>query len=80
MLNLGYRIPGVVNTDAHYNFHGSGWLRNYLKADTDDPAQLKLARLIRTTERGNIVMTNGPFLDVSVESEVGGRAAGRVTR
>ena len=20
------RIPGVVNTDAHYNFHGSGWI------------------------------------------------------
>ncbi len=72
MLNLGYRIPGVVNTDAHYNFHGSGWLRNYLKADTDDPAQLNLARLIRTTERGNIVMTNGPFLEVSVRSDSAG--------
>ena len=26
LLNQGRRIPGVVNTDAHYNFHGSGWL------------------------------------------------------
>jgi hypothetical protein len=33
LLNRGRRIPGVVNTDAHYNFHGSGWLRNYLKPD-----------------------------------------------
>ena len=30
LLNQGYRIPGVVNTDAHYNFHGSGGLRNYV--------------------------------------------------
>ncbi|MGH7140692.1 MAG: CehA/McbA family metallohydrolase, partial [Pirellulales bacterium] len=27
LLNQGFRIPGVVNTDAHYNFHGSGFLR-----------------------------------------------------
>ena len=27
LLNLGYRVPGVVNTDAHWNFHGSGGLR-----------------------------------------------------
>ena len=65
MLNMGYRIPGVVNTDAHYNFHGSGWLRNYLKANTDDPAQLRLADLIQATERGNVVMTNGPYLEVT---------------
>ena len=65
MLNMGYRIPGVVNTDAHYNFHGSGWLRNYLKANADDPAQLRLADLIQATERGNVVMTNGPYLEVT---------------
>ena len=28
LLNQGFRIAGVVNTDAHYNFHGSGGLRN----------------------------------------------------
>ena len=26
LLNLGYRIPGVVNTDAHYTYHDSGWI------------------------------------------------------
>ena len=39
LLNQGRRIPGVVNTDAHYNFHGSGFLRNYVKSPTDDPGR-----------------------------------------
>ncbi len=41
LLNLGYRIPGVVNTDAHYNFHGSGWLRNYMECSTDNPRRFR---------------------------------------
>jgi hypothetical protein len=68
LLNQGYRIPGVVNTDAHYNFHGSGWLRNYLKSSADDPAEIKTADMIRAAEAGNIIMTNGPYLEVSAET------------
>ncbi|GAB5404865.1 MAG: hypothetical protein Aurels2KO_30960 [Aureliella sp.] len=66
LLNLGYRIPGVVNTDAHYNFHGSGWLRNYVASSTDDPAEIKVAEMVESTERGHIVMTTGPFLEVGM--------------
>jgi hypothetical protein len=66
LLNQGRRIPGVVNTDAHYNFHGSGWLRNYLKSPTDDPAQIKTLDVVHAAERGNVVMTTGPFLEVSL--------------
>lgn len=73
MLNQGYRVPGVVNTDAHYNFHGSGWLRNYLKSVSDDPSKLRLAHLIQSSERGNIVMTNGPFLEVHMASHCDGQ-------
>jgi hypothetical protein len=68
LLNQGYRIPGVVNTDAHYTFHGSGWLRNYLKCSTDDPAEIQVMDIVRTAEAGHIVVTNGPFLDVSAKS------------
>jgi hypothetical protein len=64
MLNLGYRVPGVVNTDAHYNFHGSGWLRNYIKSPTDDPAEVDVTDIVHASEVGAIVMTNGPFLEV----------------
>jgi hypothetical protein len=68
MLNLGYRVPGVVNTDAHYNFHGSGWLRNYIRSPTDDPAEIQVADIVRASERGEIVMTNGPFLEVTART------------
>src|SRR5690606_3504710 len=49
LYNLGYRIAGVVNTDAHYNFHGSGPLRNYIRAD-DNPATVKIMDLVHASE------------------------------
>ena len=75
MLNLGYRIPGVVNTDAHYNFHGSGFLRNYIASPTDDPAAIDTAAIVRASERGRIVMTNGPFLTVRLAAAAAGTTA-----
>ena len=66
LLNQGRRIPGVVNTDAHYNFHGSGWLRNYLKSPTDDPAEIKTLDVVHAAERGHLVMSSGPFLEVKL--------------
>ena len=68
LLNQGHRIPGVVNTDAHYNLHGTGWIRNYIRSATDDPSQIKAVDIVRASEAGNIVMTNGPFMEVSLES------------
>jgi hypothetical protein len=61
----------VVNTDAHYNFHGSGWLRNYVKSPTDDPSRIETLDVVRACERGNIVMTTGPFLEVSMKAPDG---------
>jgi hypothetical protein len=68
MLNLGYRISGVVNTDAHYNFHGSGWLRNYVRSATDAPAQIDTMEMVHRSERGQVVMTTGPFLEVIADN------------
>jgi hypothetical protein len=68
ILNKGHRIPGVVNTDAHYNFHGSGFLRNYLKSPTDDPAEVRTLDVVHAAERGNLVMTSGPFLEVALRA------------
>jgi len=67
-LNQGRRIPGVVNTDAHYNFHGSGWLRNYLKSPTDDPAEVRTLDMVHAAERGHLVMSSGPFLEVKLRA------------
>ena len=65
LLNQGFHIYGVVNTDAHYNFHGSGWLRNWIQSSTDDPAKLDHMELVHAAKRGRIVMSNGPYLEVS---------------
>lgn len=66
MLNLGYRVPGVVNTDAHYNFHGSGWIRNYIKSPTDDPAKIETMDVVHAAEHGHVLMTTGPFMTVAL--------------
>jgi hypothetical protein len=72
LLNRGHRIPGVVNTDAHENFHGSGFLRNYLKSPADDPADVNTLDMVHANERGNLIMTNGPYLEVRLRSEAKG--------
>jgi hypothetical protein len=68
LLNLGYRLPGVVNTDAHWNFHGSGWLRNYVRSSTDEPAQADLMDICHALEKGQVVISNGPFLEVAASA------------
>jgi hypothetical protein len=65
LLNQGYRIYGVVNTDAHYNYHGSGGLRIWLKSPTDEPAELDPLALRDTARQGQLIMSNGPFLEAS---------------
>ncbi len=65
LLNQGHRIYGVVNTDAHYNFHGSGGLRLWIKSSTDDPAKVSSDELRDASRNGNIMMSNGPYLEVS---------------
>ena len=66
LLNQGYRIIGVVNTDSHYNFHGSGWLRNFVKSSTDDAGKIDTMEMVRNTKAGKVVMSTGPFMEVSL--------------
>lgn len=66
LLNTGVRIPAVANTDAHTNYHGSGGRRNYVKSPTDDPLEIEPLEIVRSAARGHIIITNGPFLEVSL--------------
>ncbi len=72
LLNQGHRIPGVVNTDAHYNFHGSGWLRNWVRTDTETPGDIEALDIVRHSKKGHIVMSTGPYLEVRVVGATGG--------
>ncbi|MEL6108305.1 MAG: CehA/McbA family metallohydrolase [Planctomycetota bacterium] len=75
LLNDGYRIPGVVNTDAHYNHHGSGWLRNWFKSSSDEPSEIDTMEMVRNAEAGHIIMSTGPFMTVRATSKASDQAA-----
>lgn len=66
LLNQGIRITGVVNTDSHYNYHGSGGLRNWVKSSTDQPEEINTLEMVHETEQAHLIMSNGPFLSVSI--------------
>ncbi len=67
LLNQGYRIMGVVNTDAHYNYHESGGVRNWIKSSTDVVADIDTMEVVRAAKAGNLIMSNGPFMEVSMQ-------------
>ncbi len=69
LIKNGRRIPGVVNTDAHYNWHGSGWLRNWVRCSTDDPAEIETDEMTRRLETGQIIMSTGPYMTVQLHHE-----------
>jgi hypothetical protein len=77
MLNLGYRQPAVINTDSHYNYHESGYFRNFLKSSTDDPARIDTMEMVHAAERGHVVVSTGPFLSVEASAA---RAEGRLIK
>jgi len=66
LLNQGFRIYGVVNTDAHYNYHGSGGLRIWVRSETDRPADIQSDAIRDAARDGQIIMSNGPYLEVTV--------------
>jgi hypothetical protein len=73
VINQGRYVPGVINTDSHYNVHGSGYYRNYIKSTTDDPAKIDTLEMVRSCKAGHIVMSTAPFMQVTIES--GGKTA-----
>ena len=68
LLNQSYRIVGVANTDAHYSDHGTGWIRNYVRSSSDDPPKIDTMEMVREYSTGHVVMTTGPYLEVSLEA------------
>ncbi|MBM79683.1 MAG: hypothetical protein CMJ78_03695 [Planctomycetaceae bacterium] len=69
LLNQGFQIYGVVNTDAHYNYHGSGGLRNWIQSSTDDPGKISIQEMVDASEQGRLIMSNGPFLEVEFSAK-----------
>lgn len=72
MLNQGDRIYGAANSDAHTTSYNNGSIFTYIKSETDDPALLDPLQLARAAKKGQMVMSNGPFLEVSLNGVVPG--------
>ena len=63
----GLGVWGVANTDAHYCIHESGRIRNYVRSRTDDPARVREMDVVHEAEKGHLVISNGPFLEVTLD-------------
>lgn len=72
LINQGHRIWGVVNTDAHYNFHGSGGLRNYVQCPTEEPGDIDPLHIVRECKKGHIIMTTAPYMQVKLNGALPG--------
>ncbi len=65
-INGGMRWTGLMNTDSHTTFHGSGYRRNWIISPTDDPAQITPADVVRNVKQGHVICSTGPFMKVNI--------------
>ncbi len=63
LLNLGYRIPALGNSDTHSKTEiEAGCPRNFVAADTDNPATLDDQAIADAVKAGHSFMSYGPFV------------------
>ena len=66
MLNQGRHVWCVSVSDAHRIFgNGVGDWRTFVPSSTDNPPDIDPAELIRNSKAGRMMLTNGPFLQVT---------------
>ena len=66
MLNQGRRVWCVAVSDAHRIFgNGVGGWRTYVPSSTDKPGEIDHEEIIRNSKAGQMMITNGPFLEVT---------------
>jgi len=71
ILNQGHRVWGIAVSDAHtVHGNGAGGWRTYVKSSTDDPPKIDWRELVRNSKSGQMILTNGPYLEVSTSSGV----------
>lgn len=61
--NLGFRYTALANSDTHgVTSTEAGCPRNYVAADTDDPAFLNEDAIAEAVKAGQVIATYGPFV------------------
>lgn len=74
LLNQGHRLVAVGVADAHSVYgNGVGCWRGYIPSSTDEPSKIDWAELAPRVKQGNMVLTTGPFLEVTTQN---GKIAG----
>lgn len=74
LLNQGLRVTAVGVADAHTVYgNGVGCWRCYLPSSTDEPAKIDWSELSPHAKAGHIVLSTGPFLEVTTQN---GKIAG----
>lgn len=74
LLNQGLRVTAVGVADAHSVYgNGVGCWRCYLPSNTDEPSKIDWAELAPHAKAGHIVLSTGPFLEVTTQN---GKIAG----
>ena len=74
LLNQGLRVTAVGVADAHMVYgNGVGCWRCYLPSSTDEPAKIDWAELSPHAKAGHLVLSTGPFLEVTTQN---GKIAG----
>ena len=72
LLNLGQQTWGIAVSDAHSVYgNGVGGWRTYIQSSEDEPAKLDWKELTRNSKAGRMVLTTGPFLEVSTADGIG---------
>jgi len=74
LLNQGHRITAVGVADAHSVYgNGVGCWRIYMPSSTDEPTKIDWAELAPHAKGGHVMLTTGPFLEVTTQN---GKIAG----
>ncbi len=73
LLNQGTRVWAIAVADAHSVWgNGVGGWRTYVPSSTDDPGKIDWRELSRKSKEGQMVLTTGPFLNVTANGALPG--------
>lgn len=80
LLESGAHVVGTANSDSHEPEKDEpGCPRTYVRVPNDEPAQVLPADIVAGFQAGDVLMTNGPFVRVSVEGDDGSKGMGQTS-
>ena len=73
LLNQGTRVWAIAVADAHSVWgNGVGGWRTYVPSSSDEPAKVDWRELSRNSKKGQMMLTTGPFLNVTANGALPG--------